>query len=65
MTDARTIGWTAAQARSQRRIFQRILRFNMTLQVLGGSPNVRAWISCRAHSICTADRPSGWIRAGR
>ena len=36
MTDAPTIGWTAAQARSLRRIFQRILGFNMALQVLVG-----------------------------
>jgi hypothetical protein len=31
MTDALTIGWTAAQARSRLRIFQRILGFNMAL----------------------------------
>ena len=36
MTDALTIGWTAAQERSWRRIFQRILRFNMALQILIG-----------------------------
>ena len=32
MTDALTIGWTAAQARSWRRIFQRILGFNMAAE---------------------------------
>ena len=36
MTDALTIGWAAAHARSWRRIFQRILGFNMALQILIG-----------------------------
>lgn len=36
MTDARTIGWTAARSQSRHRIFQRILGFNMALQIAVG-----------------------------
>jgi hypothetical protein len=62
MTDALTIGWTAAQARSRLRIFQRILGFNMALQVLVGLTCmfVPDFVS-RTFGL-PSPNPSGWIR---
>ncbi len=36
MTEALTVGWTAARAQTRRRTYQRILGFNMVLHVLIG-----------------------------
>ena len=36
MTEALTLGWTAARAQSRRRTYRRILGFNMMLHVVIG-----------------------------
>jgi len=62
MTDALTIGWTAAQARSWRRIFQRILGCNMALQVLIGLACMFAPDFVSQIFGLPSPVPSGWIR---
>jgi hypothetical protein len=62
MTDALTIGWTAAQAQTQRRTFQRILALNMLLQVVIGLACMFAPdFASRALGL-PPPVPSGWVR---
>jgi|SRR4029453_6260240 hypothetical protein len=62
MTDALNIGWTAAQAQTRRRIFQRILGLNMVLQVLIGLACMLAPDFVSRTLGLPPPAPSGWIR---
>jgi hypothetical protein len=62
MTDALTIDWTAAQARTRRRIFQRILGLNLVLQVLIGLACMLAPDFVSRTLGLPPPAPSGWIR---
>ena len=62
MTEALTVGWTAARAQTRRRTYQRILGFNMVLHVLIGLACMFAPDFVSRTFGLPLPVPSGWIR---
>ena len=65
MTEALTVGWTAARAQTRRRTYQRILGFNMVLHVLIGLACMFAPDFVSRTFGLPPPVPSGWLRAPR
>jgi hypothetical protein len=62
MTEALTIGWTAARAQGRRRTYQRILGFSMALHVLIGLACMFLPEFVSRTFGLPSPVPSGWIR---